>query len=69
MDDRLDLKEENNSGHLDLYEKLQSGEKVKCLQCNNGYYVTDAKDIRKSYYFYCDKCGEFIHFEPGVIIE
>ena len=52
-----------------LCKRLRSGEKVKCPQCKDGHYVTDAEDVSKSHFFYCNRCDNFIHFEPNVIVE
>lgn len=52
-----------------MIERLRSGEKIVCQECRKGIYITAAKDISKSYGFYCEKCNAMINAEPIINIE
>ena len=51
-----------------LIIRLQAGEKVLCNICKKNYYTTNAKDVKESSSFKCDKCGTVIHCTPGNVI-
>lgn len=44
------------------FEKLQNGDKVKCLKCSIGYYRPFGKidNIKKCYHFKCENCGDML---------
>ncbi len=52
-----------------LIERLRNGEMIKCLECNDGYYTTTAKDIKISHEFCCNKCKGVIRITPNIIVE
>lgn len=54
---------------LSIGERLRSGEKIKCKQCGDGYYITNAKDISKSHGFYCNNCNSMINIDGIIEIE
>lgn len=37
------------------------GEKVKCTECNKGYWVAVHPEAKKPHDFVCTYCGERIH--------
>lgn len=51
----------NTSNIAELVERLRTGEKIKCLKCGKGYYVTNPKFISTSNNFWCDKCNDILH--------
>ena len=54
----------------DLITRLQSGEKVRCSDCSEGFYTTTKGLTSKSNFFWCDKCGSIVHFTlADVIVE
>lgn len=54
---------------INLIERLQNGEKIRCLDCNDGYYITNAKDISLSREFVCAKCNSVIRVTPNIIVK
>ena len=52
-----------------LIERLQKGEKILCLECKEGYYVTSAKDISLLREFACEKCNSIVRVTPCIIVE
>lgn len=51
-----------------IIERLQSGEKIKCLDCKKSYYITNAYTIEKSREFYCKNCGSAIRITPNITV-
>ena len=49
-------------------ERLISGERVKCPDCKEGYYAPTCPDAKVCYWYKCDKCGSYFHFDPVVEI-
>ena len=56
----------NNSISL---EKLNNGEKIKCITCEKGYMLKCNPKIEKNYFFYCSECGAILSFEKPVIVK
>ncbi|MBO5559806.1 hypothetical protein [Ruminococcus sp.] len=52
-----------------IIEILRKGEKVKCQECNKGFYVTSANDLSVSKEFSCDKCGSTIRISPAIEVK
>lgn len=52
-----------------LIERLQSGESIQCSSCKKGIYITNAKNIKKSHSFFCNKCNSMINYDPVINIE
>lgn len=52
---------EENINVSALIEKLRTGEKIKCLKCKKGIYVTKQEYLNTSHNFWCDKCGDLLH--------
>lgn len=59
--------EKENFGKYDL-TAVKLGEIVECQSCHEGYYVTDQKELRTATFFYCNKCGSKLVFEPAIDI-
>jgi DNA-directed RNA polymerase subunit RPC12/RpoP len=45
---------------MKFFEDLRNGKKVKCLDCKDGFYVTDY-DPKTTPGFHCDKCGSKVN--------
>ena len=54
---------------LSLLEKLNNGEKIKCMACGKGYMLKCNPEIEKNFFFYCSECGEIWQFAKPIIIE
>lgn len=52
-----------------IIERLQSGELIQCNLCKKGIYITNAKDIKRSHSFFCDRCNSMINSDPVIDIE
>ena len=50
----------------DIIERLNSGEKIKCLSCKAGYYDVEN---RPNNYFRCSKCGSLIGYDKGLNLD
>ena len=66
---------DNKKGYLicmnnekSLIEKLQSGDKIICLECKKDFYISAAKDISKSLEFYCPNCKSIVRFTPNILV-
>lgn len=59
--------DQNDEPHL--IERLRNGEKIKCVSCKKGIYITNAKDIKTSHGFFCNNCNFVIHVDPPIEIE
>lgn len=58
------------SNQTSISDRLRSGEKIRCKECNEGYYVTEAKDVSTCHCFYCNKCNSHINIDnANVIVE
>ena len=51
-----------------LIERLQSGEKILCKDCGKGFYITNARNIKTSHDFVCEKCNSVVRVTPNNII-
>ena len=51
-----------------LIEKLQSGDKIICLECKKDVYISATKDISKSLEFYCPNCKSIVRFTPNILV-
>lgn len=49
-----------------LIEKLQSGDKIICLECKNDFYIPAT--ISKSLDFYCPNCKSVVRFTPNILV-
>lgn len=52
----------------DLVTRIRKGEKVSCIKCGKGIYVTTEGYLETSHCYWCDKCGDTIHITPGNVI-
>lgn len=59
----------NTSSVADLVERLRTGEKIKCLKCGEGHYVTNPEYISTSHSFWCDECNDLLHTTSDTIVE
>lgn len=59
---------ENISNQTDIIQRLRSGEKIKCEKCDDGYFITDVKDISISHFFHCNKCNNHINVDDASVI-
>lgn len=53
----------------DLWERLNSGEKIECPDCHKGYFVKHNPDAEINHEFYCSNCGVILRFEPNVEVK
>ncbi len=64
-------KEASVATESDVYEqikRLQTGERIRCPDCEKGYYITSAIDVSLSREFYCSNCGSVIKIIPDIIV-
>lgn len=52
-----------------LIERLQNGEKIICKECGKGHYITNAKNVKASREFFCDKCHSAIRITPNITVD
>lgn len=52
-----------------LIERLQNGELIHCKSCKKGIYIANAKDIKISHSFFCNKCNSMINSDSVIDIE
>ena len=53
----------------ELINRLRTGEKIKCLKCGKGHYITNNDFLKTSHSFWCDKCNDSLHVTSSVIVE
>lgn len=52
-----------------LGDRLWAGEKVKCLECGEGYYEPFNPEAEVNHYYICPVCGDRVHIEANVEVE
>lgn len=58
-------------GKRSVLDNLRQGEKVKCPDCKNGYYIPYNTTADKAHSFRCSnpECGSFIRTIPMIDID
>jgi DNA-directed RNA polymerase subunit RPC12/RpoP len=51
-----------------LIARLRNGEKISCIDCKKGEYITSAKDIALSKEFRCENCGSIVRVTTNDVI-
>ncbi len=54
---------------IGIINRLQKGEKIACMDCEEGYYTTPASDVSLSREFRCNKCKSVVMVSPNIIVE
>lgn len=57
------MKKENS-----LIYQLQNGERIICKDCGKGFYITNAKSVKSSKEFFCEKCNSVVRISPNITI-
>ncbi len=52
-----------------ILERLRKGEKITCIDCKKGIYITSAIKPSQSHEFICSKCGSVIRATPNIFVE
>lgn len=53
----------------ELIERLRKGEKIKCTDCQKGYYATNTEDVSTAREFRCNKCNSVLRISPNITVE
>ena len=53
----------------ELIERLRKGEKIKCTDCQKGYYTTNTEDVSTAHEFRCNKCNSVLRISPNITVE
>lgn len=63
--EELKLKEKIKKAKKPIIDfgKLRNGEEVRCPECKEGIFRTNAKDPKTAHHFRCDKCGMMINYD------
>ena len=52
-----------------LDEELHIYKKARCIKCKDGIVTPTHPDAEHPYYFKCDKCDFWIHYDPPVTVD
>ena len=52
-----------------LNEDLFKYKKARCIKCKDGIVTPTHPDAEHPYYFKCDKCDFWIHYDPPVTVD
>lgn len=66
---REDMVIMSSSISLSDYPRLLKGEKIKCPECNKGYFVRTHPNAEIDHEFRCNNCGAILRFEPNVEVK
>lgn len=53
----------------ELIERLRKGEKIKCTDCQKGYYTTNTEDVSTARESRCNKCNSVLRISPNITVE